>query len=382
MSEPVRRARPRRSVLGCLGAVVVMVLLVVAAAEVALRIADWRAGRDADFFLPHQDMSQAQYEPHPYLGLVQRPGWDKREQPAEEKGKHYQVHINALGLRGPETTREKPPGVYRIVCIGGSTTFGTGATSDDKSYPARLEALLNRLAETGHAAEGIRYEVLNAGVSGYNSIDSLINLELRLVELQPDAVIDYDAGNDGRIIQTRDFQPDYSHARRPPPIIELSALERFLLGHCHIYAHLVRGTDPEKQLGAVANWVFVPGWDQQAVSSLVWINEYGLSVFGRNLRQICAVARAAGAQPVLQTFASRLADDPTYPELGVFLARANQVIHDLGAELHVPVVPTAEMLTGKSDLYDDAMHFNDAGELAHARAIADFALKQGLFGLH
>jgi len=34
MSEPVRRARPRRSVLGCLGAVVVMVLLVAGGAGV------------------------------------------------------------------------------------------------------------------------------------------------------------------------------------------------------------------------------------------------------------------------------------------------------------------------------------------------------------
>ena len=361
MSEPVRRARPRRSVLGCLGALVVLLLLILAAGEVALRIDDWRAGRDADFFLPRQAFSLSQYVPHPYLGIVQRPGWDKREPPPGENVKHYQVHINALGLRGPETTREKPPGIYRIICIGGSTTFGTGATSDEKSYPARLQALLNRLAETGHAPEGIRYEVLNGGVSGYNSVDSLINLELRLLELQPDAVIDYDAVNDGRIIQTRDFEADYSNMRRPPPIKELSALDRFLLGHCRLYAHLVRGTDPEEQLGQVADWVFVPDFKAKTVSSHLWINEYGLTVFARNLRSICAVTRAAGAQPVLQTFAVRIADDPKYPEMGPFLKRANQLILELGAELDVPVLPTAEALTGQANLFDDWMHFSASG---------------------
>jgi lysophospholipase L1-like esterase len=380
MSEPARRARPRRSALGCLGALVVLLLLVLAAGEVAMRIDDWRAGRDADFFLPHQDFSEAQYVPHPYLGVVQRPGWDKREPPPGSK--RYQVHINALGLRGPETTREKPPGIYRIICIGGSTTFGTGATSDDKAYPARLQQALNHLADTGHAPEGLRYEVLNGGVSGYNSIDSLINLELRLLELQPDAVIDYDAANDARIIQTRDFEPDYSNYRRPPPIVELSALDRFLLGHCRLYAHLVRGTDPEQQLGAMADWVFVPDFEKKTVSSHLWINEYGLTVFARNLRSICAVTRSAGAQPVLQTFAVRMADDPKFPEMGPFLKRANQVIRDVGAELDVPVLPTAEALTGQAQLYDDWMHFNDNGEVEHARAVANAALEQGLFGLH
>ena len=380
MSEPVRRARPRRSVLGCLGAVVVLLLLILAAGEVAMRIDDWRAGRDADFFLPREDFSDSMYVPHPYLGIVQRPGWTSREPRPGEKG--YRRHINELGLRGPETTREKPPGVYRIICIGGSTTFGTGATDDDKSYPARLEAILNHLAEAGRAPAGIRYEVLNGGVSGYNSVDSLINLELRLLELQPDAVIDYDAVNDGRFVQTRDFAPDYSNMRRPPPIKELSALDRFLLGHCRLYAHLVRGTNPEEQLGQVADWVFVPGFEQKTVSSHLWINEYGLTVFARNLRSICAVTRAAGAQPVLQTFAVRMADDPKYPEMGPFLERANQIILDVGAELDVPVLPTAEALTGQVNLYDDWMHFNDNGELAHARAVADAALKLGLFGLH
>jgi hypothetical protein len=94
------------------------------------------------------------------------------------------------------------------------------------------------------------------------------------------------------------------------------------------------------------------------------------------------VTRAAGAQPVLQTFAVRIADDPKYPEMGPFLKRANQLILELGAELDVPVLPTAEALTGQANLFDDWMHFNDNGELAHARAVADAALEQGLFGLH
>jgi lysophospholipase L1-like esterase len=370
---PPPRRRVRRSPVSCLGLLVLLLLFAFAVAEIGCRIDDWRTGRGEDFYLPQHEFSQGAYVAHPYLGLVPKPGWERTE--------GYQIHVNALGLRGPETTREKPEGTYRIVCIGGSTTWGTGAHKDEWTYPARLEDLLNHLVEAGRAPAGRRYEVLNGGVSGFNSADSLINLELRLAELKPDAVIDYDAVNDGRITQTRDFQPDYSNVRRPPPIIELPDFERFLLRHCHLYARLTRGTDPEQQLGQMADYVFVPDHDKKTVSSRLWINEYGLSVFGRNLREICAVSRALGAQPLLQTFAVREPDDPNPSGMGPWVVRANQLIRDLGQELDVPVIPTAESLTGQEKLFDDWVHFNDTGELAHARAVADFALTNGLLGL-
>ena len=370
--EPRRRAR--RSPLSCLGLLVLLALVGFVVGEVGVRIDDWRADRGADFYLPQADFAEALYVPHPYLGVVLRPGWTRSEG-------GFRTDINALGLRGPETTIAKPEGTYRIVCIGGSTTYGTGASTDERTYPAQLEVLLNKLAEAGRAPGIERYEVLNGGVSGYNSADSLINLSLRLAELKPDAVLDYDSANDARIIQTRDFQPDYSHYRRPPPLIEISGLERFLLRHCHLYARLTRGTDAEKQHGTMADWLFVPDYEAKTISSHVWINEYGLTVFARNLREICAVSRALGAQPVLQTFAARSTDDPEHREMGPFTIRANEVILEVGRELDVPVVPTAEALTGQATLFSDVIHFNDKGEQAHARVIADHALRNGLFGL-
>ncbi|HTE06258.1 MAG TPA: SGNH/GDSL hydrolase family protein, partial [Planctomycetota bacterium] len=250
-----RSRRPRRSAVG-----LVLVLLATAflATEVAFRISDAMAGRDASFYLP-QDLSSRMYDPHPYLGMVLRPG--------VSGGGKYKYHINALGMRGREITREKPPGVYRIACLGSSTTYGTGATSDEFTYPARLEMLLNKISAAGGTDDGRIYEVLNCGVSGWNTADSLVNLELRILDLQPDAVLAYDAANDGRIIQARGFVSDYSHMRRPPPIVKLPALEQFLLGHVRTYARLTHGTDPEKQFGGLAEWIFVDNYRALQVPS-------------------------------------------------------------------------------------------------------------------
>jgi hypothetical protein len=106
-----------------------LVLITLLATEIGLRVADWRAGRDASFFLP-QDFSAGMYMPHPSLGFVLRPGYDSAGP--------CQIHVNSLGLRGPEVDPVKPPGVFRIVCLGGSTTFGTGASRDAATYPGQF----------------------------------------------------------------------------------------------------------------------------------------------------------------------------------------------------------------------------------------------------
>ena len=64
----------------------------------------------------------------------------------------------------------KPPTAYRIVCLGGSTTYGDGVEDWHFTYPALLQDSLR--------ARGIGdVEVVNAGVSGYSSYESVVNLE-------------------------------------------------------------------------------------------------------------------------------------------------------------------------------------------------------------
>ncbi len=69
------------------------------------------------------------------------------------------VSINALGVRGPERDEVKPAGVFRVLILGSSTTFGA-SVSDDETLSAQMERRLN-------AAGAGRYEVWNAGVNSY-----------------------------------------------------------------------------------------------------------------------------------------------------------------------------------------------------------------------
>lgn len=91
--------------------------------------------------------------------------------------------INSKGIRDREFEIPKPDGVFRIIVLGDSVTFGTEYPVE-MTYPKILERLLN--AESGSK---LRYEVLNAGVCSYNAVQKFILLKNKLLDYQPDMVI-------------------------------------------------------------------------------------------------------------------------------------------------------------------------------------------------
>ncbi len=109
-----------------------------------------------------------------------------------------QLHDNEF--RRARVTEEKPPGVFRIICLGGSFTYGWPHNKPEEAadiYPAVLQALLN-----GSRAEGEpRYEVINAGVGGYTSYQGLLYLRKRLLRFKPDLIVVAFGANDG--VETR-----------------------------------------------------------------------------------------------------------------------------------------------------------------------------------
>lgn len=94
------------------------------------------------------------------------------------------VRINSRGLRGPEMDLEKPPGTYRILNLGDSVVFGWGVAYED-TYGCRLQELLNQR----YGSEPVTYEIINAGVPGWNMANILAYLEAEGLDYQPDLVL-------------------------------------------------------------------------------------------------------------------------------------------------------------------------------------------------
>ena len=88
---------------------------------------------------------------------------------------------NSHGLRGPETTYEKPRNTYRILILGDS--FAEGYTVNLDSTSERVqERLLN-------AAGDRHYEVINGGTRGYSTDQELLFFDIEGRRYEPDLTV-------------------------------------------------------------------------------------------------------------------------------------------------------------------------------------------------
>ena len=111
---------------------------------------------------------------------------------------------NAYGLRsgGYEKNKES----YRIMCIGGSTTFGWSVDDSSDTYPYQLELYLNE--------KGYNVDIINAGVPYHTSLDMLLRFITFGIYFNPDMLLIHTGGNDViPQLSPFDYEPDYSHWR-------------------------------------------------------------------------------------------------------------------------------------------------------------------------
>lgn len=133
------------------------------------------------------------YEPHQRGKVTKiKKGTQPDGRPVWEE---IEVTINAHGFRGHEFELAKPPGTFRVVTLGASSTFGY-RSRDDETYPHYLEQLLRAQGSTERT-----FEVINLGIPHSNSaqIKSLFLAEG--LALSPDVVTFYEGANDTRLFE-------------------------------------------------------------------------------------------------------------------------------------------------------------------------------------
>ena len=100
--------------------------------------------------------------------------------------KGEQFTTNQWGIRGPDISKAKPPGSYRIAMLGSSYTVGAGVPVDD-IFPSRVVQKINR----GSSGTGPQtYEYLNLAYGGDSILRRLARLEKQALEFGIDLVLD------------------------------------------------------------------------------------------------------------------------------------------------------------------------------------------------
>ncbi len=108
---------------------------------------------------------------------------------------------NSSGLRGKEVDAIKTK--KRIVCIGGSTTYGIWSNNEE-TWVYYLDSLLQP-----------EYEVLNLGIPGHSTAEHKRLLPDAIKNFSPDIVIFHVALEDLRSMNVRDLVYDYYNFHQP-----------------------------------------------------------------------------------------------------------------------------------------------------------------------
>jgi hypothetical protein len=163
-----------RKVAKTLVLVVSAVVLGVLLAELVLRI--------AGVTFPVFDT----YDHHRAVALKPgKKGWYEKE------GSAY-LTINSLGYRDVEHIEAKPSGTFRIAVLGDSFSEARQVDISD-TYWKLLEGIVSACPTLA----GRKVEVLNFGVGGYSTTQSLLTLDLHALDFEPDLVLlGFLSGND------------------------------------------------------------------------------------------------------------------------------------------------------------------------------------------
>jgi hypothetical protein len=137
--------------------------LVEAMARITFHGALFVPGNATHGLIPHKTRYAA-LEPDVTIGMAELPFWTS-------------ARINARGIRGPEIDQHPAPGIFRILMLSDSNSFGSGV-GDDETLPYQLQKQL-----------GQRFEVINFSVPAYSTVQQYIWLTEDGLALKPDLVL-------------------------------------------------------------------------------------------------------------------------------------------------------------------------------------------------
>ncbi len=248
--------------------------------------------------------------------------------------------VDMLGLRLTSWEQVKPPDVFRIFCLGGSTTYG--------GYPVILEEELTPF----FAERGLRLEVVNAADLSWTTVETFINFSVRCLYYEPDAIIVYHAQNDAWPAFGVTWRHDYAHWRkrlienRPMPLDYMPRIADHSALYVYVRERLESQANTQKWVNCMMH--YIPDFYNDPY--------HGVETYRRNIKSLVAVAGAHGVQVLLSTQVWN--KDVPEKRLIAAVREVNGITRSFRGQYdHVTVVDAVEAIPGDATLMRDICHF-------------------------
>ena len=277
--------------------------------------------------------------------------------------------INAGGYRGPYRPPGGHPGVYRVLVLGESCTFGYGVKSSE-TFPSRLEALL--------ADRGRNVEVLNAGVIGYTVRQGLERYRAMGRAYRPDVVVEAFGEVNEHYVTGQ--PPDVVRIEQPlepgNAWTEGVTFVRENLRTAHLFANLVDGLSAERSLERSLQFRKLSD-DHETNLHMGEVDckadrRVSPGDFETALLELGNEVRADGARYVMLSLPRRRSTEADAPVLRLY----TQVVEELARRENIALADgyhdfraAEERGVAESDLYRDNWHLSQAGHDEIARTL-------------
>lgn len=269
--------------------------------ELATRIVSMAQGKGFTLALHELDANdeavKSIYQWHPFIGFSYKQNISFTGSHPKQK-EAAEIKVDKYGFLNPtnQLTYNKSPGQIRIATVGGSTTANLNLSYRD-NWPGYLGLLVQK------AFPDKEIQVINAGIPGFDTAQSIGNLALRVMPFKPDIVIIYHSYNDLKAIRKQNqFKPDYAHIhrkpfgyRKPPHWIVR------LCNHSMLYVRLRNWLRDLKMKNVSASGKKVNWRNENRLSE---IPDHAANTFKQHVQALVAIAKAGGAQVVLSSFAT------------------------------------------------------------------------------
>lgn len=307
---------------------------------------------------PGNDLVVQNCVPHPYALYMPKPNLVA----------HGVKQHNSRGFRGREI--DLGSDALRIVCLGGSTTYGWTVKDPECAYPRQLEKQL--------LAAGLHVEVINAGLPMGTSAEILATLHFRVLPLAPRLVILHTGLNDVFPILMPGYQPDYTHDRHPLAIPNRGFFREYRgLLRSNVVRLLALGVLRTKGfIEGQASYVYPEHWNTRHWKTGDAEDSRRYIGFRNNLRSLLAICERNDIQVIVSP--DNVLDMPEYPALMAAYRKNIEIMRELGGEFSNAVFFDSRTIEIPRECFDDPCHLNRRGEELKARAFAEFIFRGGI----
>ena len=269
-------------------------------------------------------------------------------------GEQQRIAANRHGLRSPDIPEHAADGTYRIAVLGASTVMGAFAARNELTFPALLEAELNR------AGGPRRYEVINAGIAGLTLAEQAQLFDRLVSRFRPNLTIVYPGFNDfGRYCRAASG-PARWHRQ---PLVDfglpawLLSVELLLKNSVPLRT-LPDGIDARVDAAAVD----LAPYRNSLNDLFTTLKRHGTEVLiARNTRSYRREQPAAEQARLSET--ARFYN-PCFDVEGLhtLFDRHNEAIVDVASRSGVPSLALDQAVPGGAEYFADASHFSAKGE--------------------